>query len=127
MILAKRMLRDSSSQEGDNSTQDKKWPKMNVDEASIKDGQLVVRGWAISPAGILRIKVYVNDKFVGSCFYGALRHDVRRSYPLLLGSDLSGFSLRTPFIPINEGNVFLFRVVAIDRSGSVSVQECGPG
>ena len=57
MILAKRMLRESLSQVGGDSTQDKKWPKMNIDEASIKEGQLVVRGWAISPAEISRFRL----------------------------------------------------------------------
>jgi hypothetical protein len=100
MILAQRMLRKYSSLEGGDSTQGDKWPKMNIDESSIKDGQLVVRGWAISPAGISRVKVYVNDRFVGPCFYGELRPDVKRSYPYVNLSELNGFRLDTTVIEL---------------------------
>jgi len=120
MILAKRMLRESLSQEGGDSTQDKKWPKMNIDEASIKDGQLVVRGWAISPVGISRVKVYVNDKFVGSCFYGEPRPDVKRSYPYVNQSELSGFRLVTTVIELKGPESPFLKIQVIDLTGRSS-------
>jgi hypothetical protein len=115
MILTKRMLREYSSQEGGDTTHDKKWPKMHIDEGSIKDGQLVVRGWAISPAGIHRVRVYSDGKLLAPCFYGHPRPDVRRSYPFVQDSERSGFSLvKTIDIP-NEKLTVCVKVIAFDR------------
>jgi hypothetical protein len=115
-ILSKRMLKESSSQRGSDSTQVKKWPKINIDEASIKDGHLVVRGWVISPAGISRIKVYVNVRFIGTCFYGELRSDVKRSYPYVNQSELSGFRLDTKVIGLKGQESLPLKIQVIDRT-----------
>jgi hypothetical protein len=124
MIFAKRMLRESLLQESGDSTQDKKWPKMKIDEASIKDGQLVVRGWAISPAGIHRVRVYLDGKLLAPCFYGHPRPDVKRSYPFVQDSRRSGFSLvKTIDIP-NEKLTVCVKVVAFVReAGKVEFEK----
>jgi len=123
-ILAKRMLRESLSQEGGDSTHAKKWPKMNVDEASIKDGQLVVRGWAISPAGIHRVKVYLDGKLVPPCFYGHPRPDVRRLYPFVQDSERSGFSLMKMIDIPKEKLTVCVKVVTLDReAGKVEFEK----
>ena len=93
---------------------------MNIDEASIKDGELVVRGWAISPVGISRVKVYVNDKFAAGCFYGHPRPDVRRVHPFVQDSERSGFSLVKRLNRPDQRDPMSLKIIVIDSDSSES-------
>lgn len=52
-----------------------------------------LRGWAINDAGIDRIELYIDDKYVADIPYGGIRTDVGNAYPNIQNSDYSGFSM----------------------------------
>ena len=105
-IIARRLREDAEAG---------KWPKMNVDEASLNDGRLHVKGWAVSPAGIRKIKVYVNDEFVGLAFYGRPRPDVARKFPFIDEACRAGFELRAA--RADESDTWHIRTEVIDKGG----------
>ncbi|MHB8204731.1 MAG: hypothetical protein ACYDHG_13630 [Desulfomonilaceae bacterium] len=92
------------------------WPKMSCDEVSLVDDRLKLRGWALSPVGIKRLKVYIDDKFIAPCFYGYSRLDVKRAYPFVPFSEFSGFELAIAInsAKINEKSVLRFLVIDSD-------------
>jgi hypothetical protein len=104
-IIARRLRDDAAAG---------KWPKMNVDEAYIRNGELFVRGWALSPYGIRRVKIYVSDQFIGYCLYGTPRDDVARYYPWIPGSKRSGFALKTCYNVMEQSRTVTLTVLVQD-------------
>lgn len=104
------------------------WPKMSCDEVSLVDDRLELKGWALSPVGIKRVKVYIDDQFIAPCFYGYSRPDVRHAHPFVPTSEFSGFELVTAIdsAKMNEKSVLRFLVTdndgyTTDRSAALEV------
>lgn len=90
---------------------------MSCDEVLVQQGRVKVRGWALSPVGIHKVLVYLNNQFLGRCFYGHPRSDVQQKYPTIMNSLHSGFSFESRAAMPPEIPSSLITVVAIDRNG----------
>jgi O-antigen biosynthesis protein len=55
-------------------------------------GQLLVNGWAVSPNGIARVKVFLDDEYQADAHYGSRRPDVAATFPSISEARASGFS-----------------------------------
>nr|WP_294509934.1 glycosyltransferase family 9 protein [uncultured Rhodopila sp.] len=65
---------------------------MYCDEAQLGgDGTLSLNGWAVSGAGIARVRVLLDGEEVGLAAYGFERPDVGRTFPSIPAGHLSGF------------------------------------
>jgi hypothetical protein len=118
-IIASRLLRQSSSVP-DRSAEGNKWPKMNVEEAEFGDGWLKIKGWALSSAGIKTVKVYMDKKFLGNCFLGYYRPDVRAAYPYVSDSERSGFLFVARISKSGDKIVSNVDVLVEDRQGQLT-------
>jgi hypothetical protein len=105
-LITKRLLRDAQSG---------KWPKMSVDYAYANNGEIHVMGWALSPAGVRRVNVYCEDKFVAPAFLGYPRPDVQARYPFVRCGEKPGFTLNKKIGPSAADEARSIRVVVIDR------------
>ena len=93
-------------------------PIMNSEECILEGGILVMRGWAISMAGIARVKVYVNGRFVAPGFYGYPRPDVKCAYPYVPGSGLSEFRLSIDVDTSEREEPVSVIIRAVDKEGA---------
>ena len=110
-IIARRLREDAAAG---------KWPKMNVDEAYIRNGELFVRGWALSPEGIRGLKIYLEDRLLGIAMPCHPRPDVRRHYPFVHCTGNPGFSFTSPIILPADKKAIKITVIAVDsRAGKV--------
>ncbi|WP_420264284.1 glycosyltransferase family 2 protein [Candidatus Magnetominusculus dajiuhuensis] len=56
---------------------------IQLDRANISLDFIEVGGWALSPDGIDRVEVYLDNEFIGTAHYGFERRDMREVFPLL--------------------------------------------
>nr|WP_299982285.1 matrixin family metalloprotease [uncultured Pseudoteredinibacter sp.] len=59
-----------------------------------------IRGWAISPDGIRKVELFIDEQLITTLPYGGSRPDVAKQYPGVPDSDKSGFSMA-----VNWGNL----------------------
>ncbi|MSR91212.1 N-acetylmuramoyl-L-alanine amidase family protein [Inconstantimicrobium porci] len=52
---------------------------------------LELKGWSINASGVKEIKVYVDDKYIGTLQNGQKRMDVKKAYPSYYDSENAGF------------------------------------
>jgi len=81
--------------------------KTTVDEPvqdSTLNGDVIVRGWAISSSGIKVVNILVDDKKIGQAIIGQPRPDVNAVFPQYTGSEKSGFSYTIKNTSIVAGN-----------------------
>ncbi|HEX5500017.1 MAG TPA: hypothetical protein VFX03_12355, partial [Thermomicrobiales bacterium] len=71
--------------------------------AVVDEGQLGVRGWALSGAGIARVEAIVGGEAHGQIRLGMLRPDVPRAYPDIAGVEHSGFVGLIPVADLAPG------------------------
>lgn len=119
-IAMRHLLRDRLQGQESNDKVNGLWPKMSCDEVSLIDDRLKLKGWALSPVGIKRIKLYIDDQFIAPCFHGYSRPDVKRAHPFVPQSEFSGFELVTAIdsAKINEKSVL--RLLFIDNDGNAT-------
>lgn len=96
---------------------------LNFEEPVLGSGYTSVsniRGWAVSPAGMDRIELYMDGTYYGNVPIGGTRNDVAGAYPVddYLGSDESGFSMAYNYANLEPGN-HAFTVRAYDNNGSM--------
>ncbi len=92
---------------------------VSVEEPAINavmSGVSNLRGWAISPAGIERVELHIDGKFVTTVPMGGARRDVGASYPSYPGADKAGFSMAFNYSSLATGTHQLL-IRAIDRTG----------
>ncbi|OPJ59179.1 Ig-like domain-containing protein [Clostridium oryzae] len=95
-------------------------PKVKLE--SIKDNQVIenksisVKGWAIAKAGINKVKVFVDDKYIGSAKYGIKRSDIKKLYPSYINSYQSGYQYTIDINKLLAGR-HKITVQAIDKKG----------
>jgi ADP-heptose:LPS heptosyltransferase/GT2 family glycosyltransferase len=87
----------------------KSW--MNIDAAQINRDTIRVNGWAICLDEIASIQVFYDGKSIGQAIYGYPRLDVGSVFPLLPGSEFSGFSLDQY---IEEGSEYGTHIVKVE-------------
>lgn len=54
-------------------------------------GTYTVSGWALSPAGVEKVAVYLDGSYLGTAELGLDRPDIAKLYPAILGSETAGF------------------------------------
>jgi GT2 family glycosyltransferase len=72
---------------------------------------ILVSGWALSSPPVKRIRIYVDDTFVGFANYHIPRPDVLQAYPQFRNSQLSGF-LKLIFLDAFERGLHQLKIVA---------------
>lgn len=108
-------------------------PIMNVDEPGVNltaNGNVKVRGWALNASGIKEVKVYAQDKYVGSAALGKSRPDVKNAYPIYPNSDKSGYEyiINASAIAVG-GNTIKVQAIGNDGTSqtySVKINKQGP-
>ena len=95
-------------------------PIMNVDEPRVNltaTGNINVRGWALNASGIKEVKVYAQDKYVGSAALGKSRPDVKNAYSVYPNADKSGYeyTINTSAIAVGGNTI---KVQAIGNDGT---------
>nr|WP_275299528.1 Ig-like domain-containing protein [Clostridium sp. YIM B02506] len=103
-----------------NVNSEKLVPIMNVDEPRVNltaNGNIKVRGWALNASGIKEVKVYAQDKYVGSAALGKSRPDVKNAYPVYTNADKSGYeyTINTSAIAVGGNTI---KVQAIGNDGT---------
>ncbi|HEU5431625.1 MAG TPA: hypothetical protein VFU81_08185, partial [Thermomicrobiales bacterium] len=99
--------------------------------AVVTEGQLGVRGWALSGSGIERVEAVVGGETRGRVRLGMLRPDVPRAYPDIPGVEHSGFVGLIPVTDLEPGiHRVLIRVVGgngaaveVERDFEVAAQQ----
>ena len=79
--------------------------------------KLTVSGWALNKSGIKDVKVYINDKEMGTASYGSERKDIAKKYSYYPGALNSGYSTDIDITDMSEGNVKL-KVTFFCKDGS---------
>ncbi|RLA41464.1 MAG: hypothetical protein DRR42_24635 [Gammaproteobacteria bacterium] len=79
-------------------------------------GGSTVVGWAIAPAGINYMGLFIDDEFYSFIPMGSLRRDVGSNFPEYPGSNESGYSLYIPLFVLPEGEHVL-DIIAFDNNG----------
>jgi|GEM_PF-488852 len=85
-------------------------------EAGAISDILSIQGWAISPAGIDRLELFIDDEPVGEPHYGILRPDVHTAHPEVVNSGRSGFFFQTDVTSLPKG-AHVARLVIHARDG----------
>lgn len=89
------------------------------DEETPRTGRVLVRGWAISSAGIDRVEVQAGNLEPIKARYGLYRPDIARLFPHVEGAFLSEYQLRldTLFLPNGRHTI---RIKTITKSGKTA-------
>jgi ADP-heptose:LPS heptosyltransferase/GT2 family glycosyltransferase/SAM-dependent methyltransferase len=93
------------------------WPDVAHGPRPSLTGTLALRGWALAPNGIARVRIYCDGELVGTPLHGSPRKDVAKQYPLIPDSDRSGFSFLWDTTVVSDG-VHVLKVEAEDQLGS---------
>lgn len=94
-------------------------PKTN--EEAAYSGISNLRGWAVAPAGIERVEIYVDGAYVFDVPMGGLRGDVGSAYPEYPSSELSGFSMAYNYKSLDPGTHSM-TARAVDKNGDYNEQ-----
>jgi hypothetical protein len=94
------------------------WTEMPKPYETVK-GVLTVRGWAVSPYGVRRVTVLLQNDKLRFDTIRMPRHDVRASYPWMYYDDLPGFTVTIPERPANIPLDTSLMVEVVDNAGRV--------
>ena len=83
---------------------------------SVYSGISNVRGWAVAPAGMQKIELYLDSQLLGNIPLGGKRADVGAAYPSYPGSADSGFAMAYNYSNLAAGSHTL-AVRAYDNAG----------
>jgi N-acetylmuramoyl-L-alanine amidase len=76
-----------------------------------------ITGWAVNKNGVSKVKVYVDNNFVGDAYYGAPTDGLKTSYPDYVGSDRAGYDFLIDSIKYGSGN----HVLKVEVTGNDGV------
>jgi hypothetical protein len=79
-------------------------------------GISTIRGWAVGPAGIDRVELYIDDVFRKEIPYRGPRGDVCNSFPNYPNCERSGFAMAMNFNNLGTGT-YTFKIKAIAPNG----------
>jgi beta-N-acetylglucosaminidase len=80
-----------------------------------------ITGWAVNKNGVSKVKVYVDNNFVGDAYYGAPTDGLKTSYPDYVGSDKAGYDFLIDSIKYGSGN-HLLKVEVTGNDGVITNQ-----
>ncbi|WP_160674324.1 Ig-like domain-containing protein [Clostridium sp. C8-1-8] len=121
----------SSTQSGQNEAASSTKPMLMCIDSPTSNSQLspytLVTGWALNPAALREVRVYVDDNFNGNAYIGNYRPDVNSAYPGYPSGDRSGYSLTLDTAKLSNGNhTITVEQIGLDnsqKSTSVTVQK----
>ena len=98
----------------------------NIDEPAvnqnISSNIMTVRGWALNPSGIEKVKIYVNNVYKGDAQLGLSRPDIQNVYGALYNNtNTSGFKLDVDISNLSTGNNTV-KIEAIGKDGTKFTQ-----
>jgi hypothetical protein len=91
-----------------------------VEEAAYS-GISNLRGWAVAPAGIARVEIYVDGVYSFDVPMGGVRGDVSAAFPEYPDSDKSGFSMAYNYKSLDPGT-HAMTARAVDENGDYNEQ-----
>ncbi len=91
-----------------------------AENSTVYGETLNVSGWALSPAGVDRINVYIDGILQGNATIGQSRPDVQRVFPSYLGASNSGFSMKLNVNNLSAG-IKELKVVVIGKDGKTNI------
>ena len=94
-------------------------PKAN---ATIKNGKLILKGWALAESGVNYVNVYIDGQKVGRATYGKSRSDVKSLYPQYVDSKKPGFEANIDLSKLETG-IKKLEVVVRAKDGTKQVIE----
>lgn len=86
------------------------WPKNNDDVIGLG----MIQGYAIAPAGVDKVELYVDNQYFSDMPYGGIRADIDLLFPTYPNSLTSGFALRYGFRNLSAGPHQL-KLIAYDQ------------
>ncbi len=81
-----------------------------------------LRGWAVSPDGIDKVRLYIDGTYVQELPYGGLRNDVANQYPDYPDAGQAGFSIAYNYSGLGVGP-HSAKVIATDYAGSTLIKK----
>ncbi|MCV6615357.1 MAG: matrixin family metalloprotease, partial [Cellvibrionaceae bacterium] len=91
--------------------------KIEQPTTSMSSGVSKLRGWAVAKAGVAKLSLYINQKFIRKIPYGGWRQDIAKIYPDYQNSRRSGFSLAYNWGKLGPGPQEV-AVLVEDRQGN---------
>lgn len=88
-------------------------------DGSVQKENVDISGWAINPAGIEKIQLYIDNKFVKDLSYGYERKDIYKAYNSLADTLKSGYAGNVN-IQGYSGGEHTFKVIAVGKDGSLN-------
>ena len=86
------------------------------DDQTPRTGRVLIRGWAISPAGIDRVEIQAGRLEPVKARYGLYRTDIARLFPNIEGALFSEYQLRLDTLFLPNGR-HIVRITAFSKSG----------
>ena len=93
-------------------------PDGNVARETVR-GFLSLAGWALAPAGIAGVEVFVDGTSLGEAYYGIRREDIGNAFPGMANALLCGFAMLVPPPVLRRGRHEI-RVIVRDKAGTSS-------
>lgn len=124
-IRVQAVGKDGSIQYMDKQIEIKNLPlRGNIDEPIGTEftKNIAVRGWAVNPAGVKAIKLYVDDVLKGTVEQNVVRTDVNTIFPGYPSGDNSGFATEIDINTISEGSHSI-KVSAEGNDGTIYLME----
>lgn len=94
---------------------------LNIEQpenGSVYTGVSNIRGYALARAGVTRVELYVNGRFVANIPFGGRRPDVGSAFPDYPNASESGFSMAYNYSNLESGQNTL-TLKAIDKNNAV--------
>jgi len=117
------MTQDSAGEDGGNgirfyldTPQYEPGPGGNVAIDKVR-GFMSVAGWALAPAGIAGVEVFVDGTSLGEAYYGIRREDIGNAFPGFEGALQPGFAMLVPPAALRRGRHDV-RLVVRDKAGA---------
>ncbi|MCG6550781.1 MAG: hypothetical protein L7F77_00530, partial [Candidatus Magnetominusculus sp. LBB02] len=91
-----------------------------LDKAEMSLDFVEVRGWALSPDGIDRVEVHIDNEFIGAAYYGFERGEMVETFPLYMAYKDGvncGFCLYKKLDKALSAGYHTMRVEAISKTG----------
>jgi beta-N-acetylglucosaminidase len=73
-------------------------------KSSFENKDITIVGWALDPAGVKQINIYLNGKLQGKANYGLNRPDVNKVYPGYVQGAKSGYSYTLKYATLKTGS-----------------------
>ncbi len=100
--------------------------RLECDQAVLKtSGQLYLKGWAVSSAGIDHIDIIFEGEIIGEADFGQERPDVGNAFPTITGARNAGFQFQGVIDPVKLRDEHLVELRMCLNDGSKPIFKVG--